>query len=175
MPSDQVPLHPGESLHWHRGQATFHRGYDAAFAVSDQAAYLYVRGPWPRPRWRRIPLAGISGVRVSPARWWHGPGDALFWLLMMGGLAWMTATRWPLDRAGDGWVLLFAAAGMAWLARGLALALPGRTRLVLMYDGKRLAHTSYADTYADEKTYDREMMLGFAEALRTLGVPVSLE
>jgi hypothetical protein len=167
-----VPLEPGERLLWHRGQGTFHRGHDDAFAVSDRHAFLFIRGPRIRGRWVRLPLDGILSVDVAPAKPWQGLLDPLFYLAVAGLLV---GQAWLFSKEGD-WVawaaLAVIAAALAWVLSTFVKSVTGRTRMVIRTHDKRIAWVSYADTYADEKRYDRTLAVDFAKRLAQEGVPV---
>ena len=170
-----VPLEPGERLLWQRGQGTFHRGHDDAFAVSDRHAFLFIRGFSIRGRWVRLPLDSILSVEVGPAKPWQGLLDPLVYLAVAGLLV---GQAWLFSKPG-GWVawvaLLAIAAALAWVLSTFVKSVTGRTRMVIRTRGKRVAWVSYADTHADEKTYDRTLAVDFARRLGEQGIPVRID
>lgn len=169
-----VPLEPGETLAWHRGQGTFHRGHDDAFAISDRHAWLYLRRFSLRGRWIQIPLADIDAVAVEPARPWQGLAGPSVFLLIVAAII---AQLWGvIGRHGAvGWIaLVLMLAFVAWLLTSFAKSLHGRTRLVLDHRGGRLRWVSYADTHAEEKQYDQALVVEFVTRLGEQGVPVRI-
>ena len=169
-----LPLQPGERIVWQRGQGTFHRGHDDAFAISDRHAWLFRRRFSLRGRWIGIPLADIDSVAVEPARAWQGlPGPSVFLLI---AAAVMSQLWGAVGKHGwVGWGALVLMLGLiAWLLTTFAGSLRGRTRLLLVLRDRRVGWVSYADTYAEEKQYDRTLAIEFATRLGARGIPVRI-
>lgn len=170
MPSTPPPLQPGETLEWERAQGTFHRGYDMGFAVSNRAAYLYIRRWSLRPRWIRLPLADLLSVEVGQPTWWQATSGAWVFLLFGAAPAWFALCVFPLEGLRGVLTGSAALAMVAWMLSSFIRAAKGRTRLVVNHARGRLGYTSYADTHADEKVYDRELIVEFARKLAGKGV-----
>ena len=170
MESNPPPVQAGETIEWQRAQGTFHRGYDMGFAVSNRAAYLYIRRWSPRPRWIRLPLADLLSVEVGQPTWWQATGGAWIFLLFGIAPAWLALGHFPLEGLRGVLTGSTALAIVAWMLSSFIRAAKGRTRLVVNHARGRLGYTSYADTHADEKVYDRELIVEFAQKLAAKGV-----
>ena len=166
------PLDPGETLEWQRAQGTFHRGYDMGFAVSNRAAYLYIRRRSLRPRWIRLPLVDLLSVEVGQPSGWQATSGAWIFLLFGAAPAWFALGAFPLEGLRDVLAGSVALAMVAWMLSSFIRAAKGRTRLVVNHARGRLGYTSYADTHSAEKVYDRKLMLEFAGKLASKGVAV---
>jgi len=67
-PFDGMPLADGEELVLKKWNPTFHRSFDFAIAVSDQALYIR-RDRLPMPAaWRRFDISSIRGLRLRALR-----------------------------------------------------------------------------------------------------------
>lgn len=171
MSIQELSLQPGEVVEWERGQATFHRGHDIHFAVTNRSACLYLR-KLIVPRWVKIPISELISVEITPSTWLQGL-PALIPMYVMAGLMGRLLLISCQLGGTKGFVLFIALlAVLVWMIRSIWKMSVGRTFLRVRYKGGALSYASYPDEHADEKVFDRELIVEFAEQLRARDVNV---
>lgn len=174
MSIEALPLQAGETIEWSRGQATFHRGHDVHFAVTNLSACLYLQR-FLRPAWVKLPLSSLISVEVTRCTWRQGLAALVPMYLMLAALA-GSPLLFPYRLHGVQQVALFGAllAVLLWMASSIRKMSGDRTYLQIRHAAGVLRYASYPDEHADEKDFDRRLILEFAAQLHARGVRVSL-
>ncbi len=172
MAIDELNLEEGEKIEWHKGQGTFHRGYDFELAITNMAVCIFMRRHSLSPKWIKIPLDDVVSLDVSEAKVFQGflsllPLYGMLIIVLIGNYSifWSSYSNtktviWSILLIGFIVYLIVSIDNMS----------RGRTHLTISSVHDVLNYTSYPDSYQDEKILDRCILLEFAQLLKEKGI-----